>query len=115
MSSEKISMPGPGNYDQPSHIGKGPAPSMRGRPDPQRDDNLPGPGHYDANVEAVKDKSQNSFRIGTHKRDFLSMSSQDLSKPGPGFYDVKDMSRGPAYSIKGRQSERHDNSKPGPG
>ena len=38
-----------------------------------------------------------------------------MSKPGPGFYDVKDSNRGPAYSIKGRQSERHDNSKPGPG
>ena len=30
MSQEKLSMPGPGTYDQPSSIGKGPAVSIRG-------------------------------------------------------------------------------------
>ena len=49
-------MPGPGNYEQHSSIGKGSGFKMRGKPKEERDKGIPGPGEYDAKYDVMKDR-----------------------------------------------------------
>lgn len=62
---------------------------IRGKPSPERIKDIPGPGTYDAKEEMIKERIP-AAKIGKNKRDFLSMSNEDLTKPGPGNYDVKE-------------------------
>jgi hypothetical protein len=87
VSNEKL--PGPGQYDQPSTIGRGPAVSIRGRLDVEPKSNSIGPGAYEADVNAIKDRVK-SAQFSKNKRELLSPSSDELRKPAPGQYDVKD-------------------------
>lgn len=104
-------MPGPGMYEHPSSIGKGPAFQMRGKPSPDRDNGHPGPGNYNANYDALKERPP-SAHLGKSKRDFLSKPDD---KPGPGFYDSPNPKKGPSYTINGKPADRQDNDRPGPG
>ncbi len=102
-----MQIPGPGNYSNSKNFGEdSKAVSIRGRPNEDKPNGLPGPGQYNANVDAIKDKTSNSFRIGNHKRDFLSLSNPEQSNLGPGAYDIKSGPSGPSVSIRGRDSGR---------
>lgn len=62
VHKEKISMPGPGNYDQKEHIGQsGPKFTFSTKLQPKVKDNNPGPGNYEGSVHMVKD------RVVSHK------------------------------------------------
>ena len=76
-------MPGPGQYDQHSSIGKGPAVSIRGRVNQELRSDIPGPGSYDANQNLVKERIL-SAQMGKYRRDFLTPPNEEMNKPGPG-------------------------------
>ena len=63
-------MPGPGQYDQHSNIGKGRAVQISGKTVYEKASEVPGPGSYNASSEVVKDRVK-SAKLGTKKRDFL--------------------------------------------
>ncbi|CDW79521.1 UNKNOWN [Stylonychia lemnae] len=114
VDREQLSLPGPGNYDQHSGLGKGQAATIRGKPADQKDNGQPGPGHYDASADVVRDNAR-SYRMPKTKRDFLDVSDEQMQLPGPGQYDLHKSNSGPAYTIKGRDPAKNDNGIPGPG
>lgn len=44
-------------------------------------------------------------KMGRSKRDFLTLSNDDLSKPGPGNYDVIKQNKPIVYSMSGKPKE----------
>ena len=87
---------------------------IRGKPSPERKSDIPGPGSYDAREEIVKDRIPTA-KIGKNKRDFLSTSNEDLSKPGPGNYEVKEQRTVISYTMGVKERTRQQDDIPGPG
>ena len=74
VSKEHKTLPGPGNYDQESGIGKGPKYTM-GKKSPERNDSYsPGPGSYDAQDTVLRAKSPSYAMSKTNRTDIVSKS-----------------------------------------
>ena len=97
-------MPGPGNYEEKSHVGEGPQYSMYQK----RDTKIaftPGPGDYEN-----PNQEQKGVTIGQR---FEDKQAEEI--PGPGNYQAKShIAEGPQYSIYQKRDNKIEQT-PGPG
>eukprot|EP00826_Nyctotherus_ovalis_P064347 TRINITY_DN9436_c0_g4_i1.p2 TRINITY_DN9436_c0_g4~~TRINITY_DN9436_c0_g4_i1.p2 ORF type:complete len:150 (-),score=33.08 TRINITY_DN9436_c0_g4_i1:133-582(-) len=109
--------PGPGSYISKSFVGEGPKIGIKQRVHDQANDSLsvPGPGAYQPNLEAVIRKFP-EIGIGHGRRNGDIGSGTGSSVPGPGYYNMNDLGKGPKYGfgMEKRQADRF-NDVPGPG
>ena len=65
----------------------------------------PGPGAYDANKNAIKDKTPNVFFSGQKRKSVFAKDNS--SNLGPGVYDVNPKKSGPSFSFGSKVSLKY--------
>lgn len=109
--------PGPGSYASKSFLGEGPKIGIKQRGNNQVTESLtvPGPGAYEPKLEPIIRKFP-QIGIGHGKRDGAISSTIGPSAPGPGYYHLNDLGKGPKYGFgTGKRQADRFNDVPGPG
>lgn len=74
---------------------------MRGKEYKSERNDSPGPGAYEPKHTLNKDAST-TYKIGNTSRKEI-VSKEDLSKPGPGNYDVENANKSPSFTFHPRR------------
>jgi hypothetical protein len=104
---------GPGIYEIPSSVGKGPKCSIRPRTALPKRPEIPGPGKYDPTFNSVTRRVGTAI-AGTTKRHTLAVKESGV--PGPGAYHEESKKlKGSSFTFKKSKETQPKVSEPGPG
>ncbi len=82
MSIEEKTKPGPGHYESPTRMGKGPAYEMGKKYKDLSDNKIPGPGYY----EVKESRTSRAYKMSETKRTEI-VAEEHARSPSPGQYD----------------------------